>query len=223
MKGSLPRLVPQSGLSGFPRDVIFDLGLALGHADPQRGEMRLKSIALHLQPYRMLSNRRTTINHMFAAAVAPHDQYAEARVREAMVLLGNDPDCDLACAYCGATAETWDHVFATVRKSRFSGYGHRLGNLLPCCKPCNSRKGNKPWGAHLASLPLAEEERAGRAKAINRHIDVFGRVDEQTMDTPDHQRLDQIRSQILALMTEGDEIAARIRAQQQLDIITDSQ
>jgi hypothetical protein len=100
-----------------------------------------------------------------------------------------------------------------VKDSRFSGHGHRLGNLLPCCKPCNSRKGNKPWQAHLASLALTEEELAERAEAITRHIDLFGMVDEHALATPDHQRLDQIRGQILALMTEGDEIAARIHAQ----------
>lgn len=102
--------------------------------------MRLKTIATHLRPYRMLASRRTTINHMFAAAIAPNDIFDEQRVREAMILLGNDPDGDLACAYCGNPAETWDHVFATVKNSRFSGHGHQLGNLLPCCKQCNSRK-----------------------------------------------------------------------------------
>ena len=74
--------------------------------------MQLKSIASHLRPYRMLARRRTTINHMFAAAIAPHDLFDEERVREAVALLGNDPDSDLACAYCGELAETWDHVFA---------------------------------------------------------------------------------------------------------------
>ncbi len=181
--------------------------------------MRLKSIASHLRPYRMLASRRTTINHMFAAAVAPHDQYDEGRVGEAMALLGNDPDGDLACAYCGAAAETWDHVFATVKDSRFSGHGHRLGNLLPCCKPCNSRKGNKAWQAHLASLALTEEVRTGRAEAIARHIDVFGMVDEHAPGTPDHHRLDQIRGQILALMTEADEIAARVREHAALQVV----
>lgn len=117
--------------------------------------MRLKSIATHLRPYLMLARRRTTINHAFAAAVAPSDTYDEARTREALLVLGLNPDGELECAYCGELAETWDHVFATVRNSRFSGYGHRLGNLMPCCKPCNSRKGNKHWQAHLETLQLS--------------------------------------------------------------------
>jgi 5-methylcytosine-specific restriction endonuclease McrA len=174
--------------------------------------MRLKSIASHLRSYRMLARRRTTINHMFAAAVAPHDLFDEARVREAVALLGNDPDSDLVCAYCGEQAETWDHVFATVKDSRFSGHGHRLGNLLPCCKPCNSQKGNKPWKTHLDALPLSEQERAHREALIDRYIGAFGRVDDEVAQTSDHERLDAIRGQILDLIAEGDEVAARIRA-----------
>lgn len=159
----------------------------------------------------MLARRRTTINHMFAAAVAPHDTYDEERVREAVALLGNDPDSDLFCAYCGDAAETWDHVFATVKDSRFSGHGHRLGNLLPCCKPCNSRKGNKPWQAHLAALNLDEPDRARRSALIDRYLRAFGRVDDEFRQTPDQRRLDAIRAQILILVAEADEVAARIR------------
>lgn len=173
--------------------------------------MRLKSIAQHLRPYRMLASRRTTVNHMFAAAVAPHDRYDEAWVREAVALLGNDPDGDLACAYCGAAAETWDHVFATVKDSRFSGHGHRLGNLLPCCKPCNSRKGNKHWRAHLDALPLDGAERDRRRELIDTYLLTFGHVGELAMQTPDHQRLDAIRQEILALMAEADALAERVR------------
>ena len=68
----------------------------------------MKSIARHLRRYRMAASRRTTVNHMFAAAVASHDRYDETRVREAVALLGNDPDGHLACAYCGGAAETRD-------------------------------------------------------------------------------------------------------------------
>ncbi|ODP36562.1 HNH endonuclease [Sphingomonas turrisvirgatae] len=174
--------------------------------------MRFKSIASHLRPYRMLASRLTTINHMFAAAIAPHDPYDEAHVREAVSLLGNDPDDDLSCAYCGAPAETWDHVFATVKNSRFSGHGHRLGNLLPCCKSCNSRKGNKAWQAHLSSLPMDDVERSRRSACIERYLDTYGQIDLLAEPTPDHVRLDELRAQVLSLVAEADEVASRIRA-----------
>jgi len=111
----------------------------------------------HLKPYVIVARRKTTINHAFAAAIAPSDEYTDESVREAIVFLGQDPDQPLRCAYCGDSAKTWDHVFATVKDSHFSGYGHRLGNLLPCCKPCNSAKGNKNWRSYLEGLGLPNQ------------------------------------------------------------------
>ncbi|WP_232319034.1 MULTISPECIES: HNH endonuclease [Rhodococcus] len=42
------------------------------------------------------------------------------------------------CAYCGAKAETIDHV---VPRSR--GGGHSWENCVACCAPCNHRKADK--------------------------------------------------------------------------------
>lgn len=161
----------------------------------------------------MVANRKTTINHMFAAAIAPHDAYDEARVREAVSLLGNDPDGDLACAYCSQPAETWDHIHATVKDSAFSGHGHRLGNLLPCCKACNSKKGNKPWQVHLKTLGLGTQEQDRRESLISGYIAAYAAIDSSADTTPDRQRLDAIRAQILSLMADADKIADRVRAQ----------
>jgi hypothetical protein len=173
--------------------------------------MRIKSISKHLRPYLMLARRRTTINHAFAAAVAPSDTFEEAIVAEAMTMLGMNPDDDLICAYCHGAAETWDHIFATVKDSRFSGHGHRLGNLLPCCKLCNSRKGNKPWQTHLSSLSMADDERKAREEAITNYIARYGVADTVASTSADHYRLDAIRLQVLELLVEGDRIAAKIR------------
>ncbi|MEG8021641.1 HNH endonuclease [Sphingomonas aerolata] len=159
----------------------------------------------------MLARRRTTVNHAFAAAVAPSDAYDEATVSEAMLVLGLEPSGDLDCAYCGEPADTWDHIFATVQNSRFSGHGHRLGNLLPCCKPCNSKKGNKPWQTHIRSLLMNDEVRAERERLIAEFVARYSVIELAVVDTPDHERLEAIRLQVLALLAEGDEIAARIR------------
>jgi len=129
------------------------------------------------------------------------------------MLLGMDPESDLRCAYCFDEAETWDHIFATVRNSRFSGHGHRLGNLLPCCKSCNSKKGNKPWHVHLSALSMTSEEREARTKAINNYISKYGVDDARVTGSADHDRLDAIRLQVLELLSEGDRLAAKIRAE----------
>lgn len=57
------------------------------------------------------------------------------------------------CGYCGAKAETIDHV---VPRSR--GGGHSWENCVACCAPCNHRKADKlltelGWTLHTALVP----------------------------------------------------------------------
>jgi hypothetical protein len=171
--------------------------------------MHYSAIKNHLRPYVIVARRKTTINHAFAAAVAPSDEYSEERVRRAVAVLGQDPDKPLSCAYCGAPANTWDHVFATVKNSVFSGYGHRLGNLLPCCKPCNSAKGNKEWRSYLSSLNVPDA--ANRASYIQTYLSEYGKLDDLPGASPEYKRLLQIREQVLMLLSEADQISKVIR------------
>ena len=173
--------------------------------------MRYADITRHLNPYGIVAHRKTTINHAFAAAVAPCDMYDELSVRAAISLLGQDPDSALRCVYCDVPAETWDHVFAMVLKSKFSGHGHRLGNLLPCCKQCNSRKGNKNWQQFLETLPAPLETRLKRVAAIQRYLDSFPAPDPVPEHLAEYQELQKIKEQIIALMARADVIAKRIR------------
>lgn len=174
--------------------------------------MRYRSAASHLQPYIMLARRRTTINHAFASAIAPYDAYDDAVVRGAVQALGQDPDADLMCVYCGESAETWDHVIGTVKDSRFSGFGSRIGNLVPCCKPCNSRKGNKNWEAYLKTCPGSPALHLQRHALIAAHIERYSSPRAGLGNTADHALLEEIRERVLALLAEGDQIAARLRA-----------
>lgn len=171
--------------------------------------MHYSSIRIHLRPYIIVSRRKTTINHAFAAAIAPNDKYDAERVRDAILILGQDPEKDLICAYCGTAAKTWDHIFATVRNSNFSGYGHRLGNLLPCCKQCNSAKGNKDWRSFISTLSLPDQSL--QVARINSHIDKYNVKDSPTRNSPEYTRFLEIREQILSLLGEADELAKIIR------------
>ena len=176
--------------------------------------MRYPTIRNHLKPYVIVSRRKTTINHAFAAAVAPSDNYDELRVRKAIAILGQDPDQDLLCAYCGASAQTWDHVFATVKDSRFSGHGHRLGNLLPCCKPCNSAKGNKEWRRFLGELGLPASELQAAEHRIGTYLSSLSLQDSVPESSPEYDRLLQVRTEVLRLLVEADELAKLIRERQ---------
>jgi hypothetical protein len=173
--------------------------------------MFYKDIKRHLKPYSIVAKRKTTINHAFASAIAPCDAYDDARVRRAIVDIGQDPDKDLICVYCGKPAETWDHVFATVKQSEFSGHGHRLGNLLPCCKQCNSKKGNKSWEDYLRSMPSSDSAFPTRRKTIETYLSKHQVLDKLPLDSEDCRKLTLIRAQVLELLADADELAKRIR------------
>jgi hypothetical protein len=173
--------------------------------------MRYKDIRRFLKPYSMVASRTTTISHAFAASIAPCDTFDDQRVRTALTKLGQDPDGELECAYCGARAETWDHVHATVQDKKFSGYGHRLGNLLPCCKPCNSRKGNKHWLTFLRTLPIPESLRAERESHIAAYLMEYSVKDLVPEHLAEYEQLQELRRQVLQLFREADELASVVR------------
>lgn len=173
--------------------------------------MKYSDIKRHLATYSIYSKRKTTINHAFASSIAPCDPYSDERSRAAVIRLGQDPTADLTCIYCGREAETWDHVFATVDESEFSGAGHRLGNLLPCCKQCNSKKGNKDWSAYVDALGLDDEEAAKRKRVIADYLAEYFQKDELPKDLPEYKQLLALRDQIIRAMQDADVIAKTIR------------
>lgn len=174
--------------------------------------MRYKSVSGHLRPFSIVKKRTTTINHAFASAIAPVIPYDEAAIREAIQFLGQDPDEDLHCVYCGGFAETWDHVEPTVKKKMFSGVGHSIGNLVPCCKPCNSRKGGKPWSQYLAQAAGSEFEE--RHALIDRHLKRYAVPIQLPGEIPEYKELLRIREKVLDLFAEADRVAARLRQMQ---------
>lgn len=55
------------------------------------------------------------------------------------------------CAYCGADGDlVIEHVIPINRTSLGE---HRLGNLVPSCKPCNAKKGDKDYREFLSDSP----------------------------------------------------------------------
>jgi 5-methylcytosine-specific restriction endonuclease McrA len=173
--------------------------------------VHLKDLRRHFVPYGIYARRKTTINHAFASAIAPCDSFIEDSVKEALRVLGQNPEGELSCVYCDDPAETWDHVFATVKNSVFSGLGHRLGNLVPCCKPCNSKKGNKAWEKFILERETTGPARDSRIKRIRAYLARYSTKDLLPDGLPEYSRFLEIRNQILELMREADRIAAVIR------------
>ncbi|WP_373320119.1 HNH endonuclease [Ruegeria spongiae] len=179
-----------------------------------RPEIGLKtsSIKKYLKP-NTIAQRKSTFSNAFASALAPYDEYSEAAVEEAIYDLGQDPTADLVCVYCGEEAATWDHVFNRVLKGEFSGHGHRIRNLVPCCRTCNERKGKKHWKTFLELLNAPDKDL--RIRQIERFLCAHAAPDDhEVIRNKAPEELNQfleIRSQIFSLMAEADQLAKIIR------------
>lgn len=175
--------------------------------------MRISSIKRYLRPS-TITGRKSTFASAFASALAPHDIYTPAAVVEAIRDLDQDPDAELECVYCGAEAATWDHVFNRVVNGEFSGHGHRIRNLVPCCRTCNESKGQKPWREFLETRSPPDKD--VRVHRMERFLSAAG---AQPIDTEgmrhkageELMRFLEIRSQVFDLMAEADRLAAIIR------------
>jgi hypothetical protein len=177
--------------------------------------MKLASIKMHLRPYSIHDRRRTTINHAFASALAPRDDYDSGRIAAALRVLGQEDPDNLTCVFCDAPAETWDHLVGLVEKQVLRGYGHQLGNLVPCCRQCNSLKGSKPWEHFLEKQIVDAERREVLGSRIREYLRTYAaEVDlSHAADMLPEQwsRYESIKSEIFKLMRQADDIAVELQ------------
>jgi len=174
--------------------------------------MKKNDLKRHLKDYSIFGKRSSTISHAFASALSIADDYDVDKIDKAITILGQNPDGDLSCAYCDNSAETWDHVKAVVSKTAFSGYGHQINNLLPCCKSCNSAKGNKEWTVYLKLKGFDTQERISRIENYINH----NYVDTKNLLETDEFKEDlkvfnDIKEQVFELFKLGDQQAKNIR------------
>ena len=179
--------------------------------------MKLDSIRKHLQPYSILNRRRTTIAHAFASAIAVVEDFDRSRVSEAIIALGQDPDSDLFCVYCGEPAQTWDHLRGLVKNGSWSGFGHTLANLVPCCDRCNSQKRNRDWLEFLKfknegkDAKFQERFRLLTAYSQRRNARALTYEDIRRLCPDEVKSLENARDSILVEMKRADAVADVIR------------
>lgn len=176
--------------------------------------MTPKSILSHLAPYSIFSKRKTTIAHAFASALAPSDDFDEKKVEAALEALGQKSLKRLTCVYCGKLAQTWDHLENLVKEGQLNGYGHQIGNLVPCCRDCNSAKGGKPFQAYVESLPLSPHEKTDLISRLKNHLAQARPIDKSALDAEKRaafEKFNAIKGQILELMQEADRCAEVLR------------
>lgn len=172
--------------------------------------MRAASIKKYLKASK-IAGRWTTFNGSFQAALAVPESYDAVKHARALKLLGRDPGAELTCVYCDKPAATWDHLENNVRGGRYSGYGHRIFNLVPACRTCNESKSGKSWPAFVDGDPTrrARLEAFAAADAHER----FG-WERIVQDLPElAQRHLQIQEDVRSKVREADDVAADIRVQ----------
>jgi len=152
----------------------------------------------------------------FAHSIAPVDDFDSAKADAALRMLGQDPSTELICVYCTKPAQTWDHLLSIVKDGEFRGYGHQLGNLVPCCKDCNSGKGGKSFEDFIIQSHGNNSKSREKIKLLESYSQMFARfVDNSALDKSfpaEIMRYREIRSKIYKLMQEADVIAHDIRA-----------
>ena len=110
-----------------------------------------------MKPYKMAS-RSSTISNAFAQALAPSDSFNAEQLEKAFRELGlYDENGNLLCTYCSAKSSSVDHLNPLVYQSKFTGWGHVFGNLVPACGSCNQKKGGKPWRDFVSEITFSKE------------------------------------------------------------------
>ena len=175
--------------------------------------MNTTSIKRHLKDHSIYSSRKTSINNAFAAALSIADSFDLERIEKAMISLGLDPN-DLKCIYCGNDAQTWDHIVCLVKDGKYSGFGHQIGNLIPCCSSCNSSKTNKDWKIFLRSKKLPEAKHQSLEQRIEAYIQLKTLEFKNLLDDEIQSEIDElekIKLDIHNLLRAGDKQAEIIR------------
>ncbi|SKB63293.1 HNH endonuclease [Soonwooa buanensis] len=176
--------------------------------------MKKNDLKRHLSIYSIFKKRNTTINHAFASAISYYDDYDESLINKALKFLNQNPNNDLKCVYCNKKGETWDHLEALVNSGTFTGFGHELGNLVPCCKKCNSSKGRKNYVNYITGLKIEESEKENLISKLTDYKNTFiaNKID---INSKEYNKLTQkyyaIKNEIFELMKQADIEAEIIR------------
>ncbi|QYJ92759.1 HNH endonuclease [Shewanella spartinae] len=177
--------------------------------------MKKEDIKRYLKTYSVYSKRRTTINHAFASAIAPSDDYSEEKMKQALSFLGQLPDSDLLCVFCDSEAETWDHLLGLVKNGELRGFGHQIGNLVPCCKECNSKKGSKEFDRFIRESNRITKNKDELILLLKSYQNEFAiEIDLARLREKSSKEYDEFlkkKKEIFRLMSEADDLASTLR------------
>lgn len=174
---------------------------------------RLTLFKRKMKPTTIIKERATSIRNAFASALASVGNFDEEEINKALMILGQGDSSELlTCVYCGAPAKTADHLNGLVIEKRYSGHGQVIGNLVPCCTSCNSRKGNKAWRKWCEGLENFSEEQKDRLTEYESLAPQAVGHDELMERYPDLMtRYEQLQEICIRTMQDADGIAKEIQ------------
>lgn len=164
-----------------------------------------------MKPFKMSNARGSTINHAFASALATADAFDEHKLDQALALLGQSSTEPLRCVYCDADAQTADHLHGLVKDSKYTGHGHVIGNLVPCCRTCNERKGKKSWREWAKAKGTPDDQVAKIAAYELLAPPVVADEDLRQLYPDLMEAYDRLRVHTRDLMKTADHLASEIR------------
>jgi len=177
--------------------------------------VKKEDIKRHLKTYSVYNKRRTTINHAFASAIAPSDDFNEEKMNEALRFLGQYPNEDLKCVFCNDEAETWDHLVGLVKNGELRGYGHQVGNLVPCCKKCNSKKGSKEFDKFINEYDKIYFDKTELIELLLQYQRKFAKEINlellKNKSPNEYNDFQEVKKEIFNLMEKADVLAEKLR------------
>ena len=111
-----------------------------------------------------ITSRISTLRRSMACTMMNRDACTPEQEQEWLTFFP-----DNKCAYCGQPATHLDHLHPMIRDNEPTGYGTDPGNLVPCCRKCNTPKGNMDWEDFMRSSKC--EHTAKPNKTLQESID----------------------------------------------------
>ena len=105
---------------------------------------------MKIPPKTTITSRTSTITSQFARTKAPYLNPTPMQLNERYRQFGMN-SITASCVYCGGVQTEWDHLFAIVDDSKWTGYFTEINNLIPACSKCNQSRGKKPYADWMLS------------------------------------------------------------------------
>ena len=189
---------------------------------------------MKIPPKTTITSRTSTITSQFARTIAPYLKPTPLQLNERYKQFGMD-SATASCVYCGGEQTEWDHLFAIVADSKWTGYFTEINNLIPACGKCNQSRGKKSY----AEWMLSNADLSVKNVFIKRHklseeqavLEVKKRImliDEVVKKSPpkhlavDHKSVletayEDKRLEIIKLLYEAQKIAEQIQLNYQAE------